>query len=133
MATLGATLSRGAKGLFVSAGRARVRTSAPLATLPRSASTAASSSASVLWRGDGERGRRSRGLLSSAAPRRAFSLPAHEVMPMPALSPTMEAGTIAAWKMAEGDAFKDGDVIAEVETDKATVDMVATDDGYLAK
>ena len=52
---------------------------------------------------------------------------------MPALSPTMEAGTIAAWKLAEGDSFKDGDVIAEVETDKATVDMVATDDGVLAK
>jgi pyruvate dehydrogenase E2 component (dihydrolipoamide acetyltransferase) len=59
--------------------------------------------------------------------------PDHEVMPMPALSPTMEAGTIAAWKLAEGDSFKDGDVIAEVETDKATVDMVATDDGVLAK
>ena len=54
-------------------------------------------------------------------------------MPMPALSPTMEAGTIASWKVGEGDTFKDGDVLAEVETDKATVDMVATDDGVVAK
>ena len=63
---------------------------------------------------------------------RALSLPAHEVR-MPALSPTMEAGTIAAWKVAEGESFKDGDVLAEVETDKATVDFVATDEGVVAK
>ena len=52
---------------------------------------------------------------------------------MPALSPTMEAGTIAAWKVAEGESFKDGDVLAEVETDKATVDFVATDEIVVAK
>ena len=52
---------------------------------------------------------------------------------MPALSPTMEAGTIAAWKVAEGESFKDGDVLAEVETDKAKVDFVATDEGVVAK
>lgn len=45
----------------------------------------------------------------------------------------MEAGTIAAWKVAEGSGFAAGDVIAEIETDKATVDFEAQDDGVLAK
>lgn len=52
---------------------------------------------------------------------------------MPALSPTMEAGVIAAWKVAEGDAFVAGDAIAEIETDKATMDFEAQDDGVVAK
>ena len=52
---------------------------------------------------------------------------------MPALSPTMEAGTIASWKVEEGTAFAAGDVICEVETDKATVDFEAQDEGVLAK
>ncbi|EGB06065.1 hypothetical protein AURANDRAFT_17852, partial [Aureococcus anophagefferens] len=61
------------------------------------------------------------------------SYPAHEVVGLPALSPTMEMGTIAAWKVDEGGAFGAGDVIAEIETDKATVDFEAQDDGVLAK
>mmetsp|Transcript_27406 Transcript_27406/g.94247 ORF Transcript_27406/g.94247 Transcript_27406/m.94247 type:complete len:214 (-) Transcript_27406:1728-2369(-) len=65
--------------------------------------------------------------------RRAFSLPSHEVFGLPALSPTMEAGTIAVWKVKEGAAFAAGDVICEIETDKATVDFEAQDDGVLAK
>lgn len=52
---------------------------------------------------------------------------------MPALSPTMTAGNIASWKRAEGEAINAGEVIAEVETDKATVDYEMTDDGFIAK
>ena len=48
-------------------------------------------------------------------------LPYHLVVGMPALSPTMEAGTIAEWNVAEGDAFAAGDSVAEIETDKATI------------
>lgn len=54
-------------------------------------------------------------------------------MPMPALSPTMETGSISNWLLNEGDAFEAGQAICEVETDKATVTYDATDDGYIAK
>ncbi len=52
---------------------------------------------------------------------------------MPALSPTMEKGNLAKWLKKEGDAVKTGDVIAEIETDKATMEYEAVDDGVLAK
>jgi pyruvate dehydrogenase E2 component (dihydrolipoamide acetyltransferase) len=52
---------------------------------------------------------------------------------MPALSPTMTEGAIAKWHKHEGDTVKSGDVIAEVETDKATVEVEASDDGVLGK
>ncbi len=52
---------------------------------------------------------------------------------MPALSPTMEKGNLARWLKKEGDAVKAGDVIAEIETDKATMEVEAVDDGTLAK
>ena len=52
---------------------------------------------------------------------------------MPALSPTMEKGNLAKWLKKEGDAVKTGDVIAEIETDKATMEYEAVDDGALAK
>lgn len=65
---------------------------------------------------------------------RAFSsFPSHEVVLMPALSPTMEAGTLSRWLKKEGDEIVAGDLIAEVETDKATVDFDATDDCFMAK
>ena len=48
---------------------------------------------------------------------------------MEALSPTMEEGRVASWKKKEGDAVKSGDVLAEVETDKAVMDLVARGDG----
>eukprot|EP00966_Prymnesium_polylepis_P019888 458456-Prymnesium_polylepis.1 len=76
---------------------------------------------------------RSRALALSSAVRRLSSLPPHTMLPMPALSPTMTSGNLASWKKAEGDKIEAGDVIAEVETDKATVDYEAVDDGYLAK
>jgi len=52
---------------------------------------------------------------------------------MPALSPTMERGNLAKWLKKEGDAVKTGDVIAEIETDKATMEYEAVDDGVMAK
>ena len=51
---------------------------------------------------------------------------------MPALSPTMETGTLAKWTVAVGDTIRSGDVIAEIETDKATMEVEAVDDGILA-
>eukprot|EP00956_Cyclotella_meneghiniana_P018210 scaffold30132_cov72-Cyclotella_meneghiniana.AAC.5 len=61
------------------------------------------------------------------------SYPPHEVVGMPSLSPTMESGTISAWNVEEGAAFSAGDVLCSVETDKATVDFEAQDDGVVAK
>lgn len=61
------------------------------------------------------------------------SLPFHNVMGMPALSPTMETGTISEWKVKEGDSFIAGDSLAEIETDKASIDFEAQDDGIVAK
>ncbi|MDB4832018.1 pyruvate dehydrogenase complex E1 component subunit beta, partial [Hyphomicrobiales bacterium] len=52
---------------------------------------------------------------------------------MPALSPTMEDGTLAKWLKNEGDIIKSGDVIAEIETDKATMEFESIDDGILGK
>jgi pyruvate dehydrogenase E2 component (dihydrolipoamide acetyltransferase) len=52
---------------------------------------------------------------------------------MPALSPTMEKGNLAKWLKKEGDKVKSGDVIAEIETDKATMEVEAADEGTLAK
>jgi acetyl/propionyl-CoA carboxylase alpha subunit len=52
---------------------------------------------------------------------------------MPALSPTMTEGSIASWKIKEGDSFSAGDVLLEIETDKAQMDVEAQDDGILAK
>src|SRR4051794_24509416 len=52
---------------------------------------------------------------------------------MPALSPTMEEGTLAKWLVKEGDTVKSGDILAEIETDKATVEFEAVDQGTIAK
>jgi pyruvate dehydrogenase E1 component beta subunit len=52
---------------------------------------------------------------------------------MPALSPTMEEGTLAKWLVKEGDAVKSGDVIAEIETDKATMEFEAVDEGVVGR
>ena len=52
---------------------------------------------------------------------------------MPALSPTMTEGTLTRWLKHEGDAIKAGDVIAEIETDKATMEVEAVDEGVLGK
>src|SRR5688572_18613570 len=52
---------------------------------------------------------------------------------MPALSPTMEKGNLAKWLKKEGDPIKSGDVIAEIETDKATMEVEAVDEGTLGR
>lgn len=65
---------------------------------------------------------------------RALStLPDHKLIRMPALSPTMEVGTIQEWKKKEGDPIEGGDVIAEIETDKATRSYEYNDDGFMAR
>lgn len=51
---------------------------------------------------------------------------------MPALSPTMESGTVSKWTVSVGDAVRSGDVIAEIETDKATMEVEAVDEGVMA-
>lgn len=72
-------------------------------------------------------------LLVGCSQLRAFSLPAHEVVGMPAMSPTMEVGTIVSWAKAEGELVSAGETIAEIETDKATINFDAVDDAYVAK
>eukprot|EP00499_Haloplacidia_sp_CaronLabIsolate_P010349 CAMPEP_0196770918 /NCGR_PEP_ID=MMETSP1104-20130614/1403_1 /TAXON_ID=33652 /ORGANISM="Cafeteria sp., Strain Caron Lab Isolate" /LENGTH=506 /DNA_ID=CAMNT_0042141033 /DNA_START=40 /DNA_END=1560 /DNA_ORIENTATION=+ len=70
------------------------------------------------------------------APLARFStadLPSHQVLPLPALSPTMEEGRIVKWHKKEGDSVQPGDLIAEVETDKATVDYEAQEEGFIAR
>ena len=52
---------------------------------------------------------------------------------MPALSPTMEEGTLAKWLVSEGDEVRSGDILAEIETDKATMDFEAVDEGTIGK
>ena len=52
---------------------------------------------------------------------------------MPALSPTMTEGKLAAWLKKEGDSVKAGDVLAEIETDKATMEVEAVDEGVIGK
>jgi len=67
----------------------------------------------------------------SVTPR--VNLPSHELVPLPALSPTMEVGTIKSWEVKVGDSFEEGDVLCEVETDKAVVAFEAVGvEGYLA-
>jgi len=72
-------------------------------------------------------------MLAPSSSRWMSDLPYHLVVGMPALSPTMEAGVIAEWKVKEGDTFIAGDSLAEIETDKATIDFEAQDDGVVAK
>ncbi|MFQ5437622.1 MAG: biotin/lipoyl-containing protein, partial [Paracoccaceae bacterium] len=52
---------------------------------------------------------------------------------MPALSPTMEEGTLAKWLVSTGDKVAAGDILAEIETDKATMEFEAVDDGVIGK
>jgi pyruvate dehydrogenase E2 component (dihydrolipoamide acetyltransferase) len=74
-------------------------------------------------------------LRSRSVSRRFFATeyPPHEILPLPALSPTMEIGGVANWIKKEGDAIMAGDIVVEIETDKATVDFEAQDDAFVAK
>ncbi|XP_040282274.1 dihydrolipoyllysine-residue acetyltransferase component of pyruvate dehydrogenase complex, mitochondrial [Bufo bufo] len=73
------------------------------------------------------------GLQGSELGRRWYSLPPHQKVPLPSLSPTMQLGTIARWEKKEGEKINEGDLIAEVETDKATVGFESLEECYLAK
>ncbi|KAF2887497.1 hypothetical protein ILUMI_18676 [Ignelater luminosus] len=61
------------------------------------------------------------------------SLPSHTKVTLPALSPTMESGTIISWEKKEGDKLSEGDLLAEIETDKATMGFETPEEGFLAK
>lgn len=63
----------------------------------------------------------------------AAEYPPHQTITMPALSPTMTQGAIAEWKVAPGAQVKAGDVIADIETDKATMALESMEDGWMAK
>eukprot|EP00252_Welwitschia_mirabilis_P003335 TRINITY_DN13413_c0_g1_i1.p1 TRINITY_DN13413_c0_g1~~TRINITY_DN13413_c0_g1_i1.p1 ORF type:complete len:536 (+),score=126.10 TRINITY_DN13413_c0_g1_i1:74-1681(+) len=69
--------------------------------------------------------------------RRSFAtstdFPPHQEIGMPSLSPTMTQGNIAKWRKKEGDKVSPGDVLCEIETDKATIDMESMEEGYIAK
>uniref|UniRef100_A0A8C5K7R8 Dihydrolipoamide acetyltransferase component of pyruvate dehydrogenase complex n=1 Tax=Jaculus jaculus TaxID=51337 RepID=A0A8C5K7R8_JACJA len=82
--------------------------------------------------GAAPRSRFLRQLLGSSS-RRWYSLPPHQKVPLPSLSPTMQAGTIARWEKKEGEKINEGDLIAEVETDKATVGFESLEECYMAK
>jgi len=67
-------------------------------------------------------------------PMRSFSsLPPHIKVALPALSPTMESGTIVTWEKKEGDQVSEGDLLCEIETDKATMGFETPEEGFLAK
>lgn len=83
---------------------------------------------SVKPKGDESSGQQKSGVKMNAA-----DLPPHIVLDMPALSPTMNQGNIATWKKKEGDKIEVGDVICEIETDKATLEFECLEEGYLAK
>ncbi|CAD6197668.1 unnamed protein product [Caenorhabditis auriculariae] len=61
------------------------------------------------------------------------NLPTHKRVKLPALSPTMELGTVVSWQKKEGDQLSEGDLLCEIETDKATMGFETPEEGYLAK
>lgn len=61
------------------------------------------------------------------------SFPSHQVIKMPALSPTMQAGNIGAWQKKPGDTITPGEVLVEIETDKAQMDFEFQEEGVIAK
>ena len=63
----------------------------------------------------------------------SVAFPPHTVVSMPALSPTMTAGNIGTWQKKPGDTIAPGDVLVEIETDKAQMDFEFQEDGVLAK
>ncbi|CAI5703250.1 unnamed protein product [Peronospora effusa] len=71
--------------------------------------------------------------VTSCVMRSFSSYPPHEVIGLPSLSPTMDTGNMAKWNKKEGDEIAAGDIVCEIETDKAVVDYEATDDMFLAK
>src|SRR3569833_1491123 len=76
-------------------------------------------------------GARGKGRYGLAQVRRTPLMPIE--IKMPALSPTMEEGTLAKWLVKEGDTVKSGDLLAEIETDKATMEFEAVDEGVIGQ
>ncbi len=84
---------------------------------------------------------RRQGLLRASALRSGLSplaryyasFPPHTIIKMPALSPTMTAGNIGAWQKKAGDSIAPGDVLVEIETDKAQMDFEFQEEGIIAK
>lgn len=73
-------------------------------------------------------------VMSSVMPLRKFSsLPDHLKLEMPNLSPTMEKGNIVSWHKKVGDTIAPGDILASIETDKATIDFEMQEEGFIAK
>ncbi|KAL9236553.1 hypothetical protein vseg_011207 [Gypsophila vaccaria] len=70
---------------------------------------------------------------ASAGKINTAELPPHAVLEMPALSPTMNQGNITKWRKKQGDKIEVGDVLCEIETDKATLEYESLEEGYLAK
>ena len=71
--------------------------------------------------------------LKLVSPLLPSALPPHKVVTLPALSPTMEVGSLVGWEKVEGELVEEGDVLARVETDKASMEMEAPHTGYVAK
>lgn len=71
--------------------------------------------------------------ISSDANDQPPAFPSHTVISMPALSPTMTAGNIGAWQKKAGDSIAPGDVLVEIETDKAQMDFEFQEEGTIAK
>jgi len=63
----------------------------------------------------------------------AIAFPPHTIVAMPALSPTMTAGNVGTWQKKPGDSITPGDVLVEIETDKAQMDFEFQEEGVLAK
>lgn len=63
----------------------------------------------------------------------AEKLPTHNKIFLPALSPTMETGNVVSWQKKEGDRLDEGDLLCEIETDKATMGFETPEEGFLAK
>ncbi|GAB6024285.1 hypothetical protein CHUAL_008977 [Chamberlinius hualienensis] len=96
------------------------------------------SSASIPWLSPSNLGiKQSKLITSNQGIRRLYSsdgnVPSHKRVPLPALSPTMERGSIVSWEKKEGDRLNEGDLLAEIETDKATMGFETPEEGYLAK
>lgn len=78
-------------------------------------------------------GKRTPAALVKSADGSEIAFPPHTVVTMPALSPTMTSGNIGAWQKAAGDTISPGDVLVEIETDKAQMDFEFQEEGVLAK
>jgi pyruvate dehydrogenase E2 component (dihydrolipoamide acetyltransferase) len=66
-------------------------------------------------------------------PYRFYATDSVPAINMPALSPSMDSGTIVSWAVKEGDSVKEGDLLAEIQTDKSVMNFVASDNGFIAK